>query len=160
MANKQGYVDLGLSCVDIYKALKRGMDGRELDELSESVREAIEDLKAWVERAIRISCPSAHYYDLDHRTIAEIHKKVKKRGGRHWICRFLHSRDDKDAIPAWNSKLDRILHVFNVCSARSRLASPSLITPLSDRAGCEHPHHRYRYTSGHVENSSGRVEDL
>ena len=46
MANKQGYVDLGLSCVDIYKALKRGMDGKDLDELSESVREAIEELKA------------------------------------------------------------------------------------------------------------------
>ena len=37
MANKQGYVDLGLSCVDIYKALKRGMDGRGVDELSELV---------------------------------------------------------------------------------------------------------------------------
>ena len=46
MANKQDYVDLGLSCVDICKALERGMDGRELDELSQSVRDAIDDLKA------------------------------------------------------------------------------------------------------------------
>ena len=45
MANKQGYVDIGLSCVDIYKALKRGMDGKEPDELSDSVREAIDELK-------------------------------------------------------------------------------------------------------------------
>ena len=121
MANKQSYVDLGLSCVDIYKALKRGMDGRELDELSESVREAIEELKAWVERATHISCSSAHH-DLDRRTVAEIHEEVKKRSERHSILRFLQSRDDKEAIPAWNSKLDRILHVFNVCSACSRLA--------------------------------------
>ena len=48
MANKQDYVDLGLSCVDIYKALKRGMDGKELEELNKSVREAIDELKAWV----------------------------------------------------------------------------------------------------------------
>ena len=48
MANKQGYVDIGLSCVDIYKALRRGMDGKGLDELSEPVREAIDELKAWV----------------------------------------------------------------------------------------------------------------
>ena len=46
MANKQGYVDLGLSCVDIYKALKRGMDGKEPDELNDSVREAIDELKS------------------------------------------------------------------------------------------------------------------
>ena len=48
MANEQDYIDLGLSCVDIYKALKRGMDGKELEELNKSVREAIDELKAWV----------------------------------------------------------------------------------------------------------------
>ena len=152
MANSQGYADLGLSCVDIYKALKRGMDGKDFDELSESVRQAIEELKAWVERAIHISSSSTHY-GHDCRTVADIQEGVKERSGRHRVLRFLHSRDDKEAIPAWNSKLDRILHVFNVCSARSRLASPSLITPLPDRVGCEHQHERCRYASGCVENS-------
>ena len=131
MANKQDYVDLGLSCVDICKALERGMDGRELNELSKSVREAIDQLKAWVEPAAHIFCSSAHH-DLDRRTVAEIHREVKKRSERHRIFRFLYSRDDKAAIPGWNSKLDRILHVFNVCSPRSRLASLLLITPLPD----------------------------
>ena len=55
MAGEQDYVDLGLSCVGIYKALERGMDGRELNELSEPVREAIDELNAWVERAMHIS---------------------------------------------------------------------------------------------------------
>ena len=50
MANKQDYVDLGLSCAKICKALERGMNGRELNELSKSMRETISELKTWVER--------------------------------------------------------------------------------------------------------------
>ena len=46
-----------------------------------------------------------------------------ERSARHGLSRFFHSRDDKDAIAAWESDLNRILHVFNVCSARSRLAT-------------------------------------
>ena len=44
MANKTDYVDLGITCADVCKALHRGMNGRSLDELSRSVREAIEQL--------------------------------------------------------------------------------------------------------------------
>ena len=44
MANKEDYVDLGLYCADICTALDRGMDGKRLDELSNSVREAIKQL--------------------------------------------------------------------------------------------------------------------
>ena len=44
MANDQDYVDLGLSCADICKALKRGMGEKELDDLSKSVRNAINQL--------------------------------------------------------------------------------------------------------------------
>ena len=42
--------------------------------------------------------------------------EVKKRseGGR--ITRFLRSRNDKDVIAAWNSDLNRLLQIFNVCS--------------------------------------------
>ena len=46
MANEQDYVNLGLSCAKICKALERGMDGRKLNELSKSMREAISELKA------------------------------------------------------------------------------------------------------------------
>ena len=44
MINKLDYVELGLSCADICRALDRGMSGRKLDELDQSVRDAINQL--------------------------------------------------------------------------------------------------------------------
>ena len=44
MANEQEYVDIGLSCADICKALDRGMNEKKLDELDKSVRDAINQL--------------------------------------------------------------------------------------------------------------------
>jgi hypothetical protein len=44
MTNEQDYVDIGLSCADICKALARGMDGKSLSDLSESVCDAINQL--------------------------------------------------------------------------------------------------------------------
>lgn len=44
MINKRNYVELGLACADVCKALDRGTNGRREEELSRSVREAIEHL--------------------------------------------------------------------------------------------------------------------
>ena len=44
MLNKSDYVELGLACADVCRALDRGMSGRRADELSQSVGEAIEQL--------------------------------------------------------------------------------------------------------------------
>jgi len=44
MANKTDYVELGLACADVCRALDRGMDGRRLDEFSRSVGEAVGQL--------------------------------------------------------------------------------------------------------------------
>ena len=41
MANKADCVELGLACADVCKALDWGMNGKKLDDLSQSVREAI-----------------------------------------------------------------------------------------------------------------------
>ena len=49
MANKSDYVELGLACANVCKALDRGMNGKKLDDLNESVREAISELTMWVE---------------------------------------------------------------------------------------------------------------
>jgi len=49
MINEREYVELGLSCADICRALDRGLEGKSLDELSRSVCEAINQLTTWVE---------------------------------------------------------------------------------------------------------------
>ena len=46
MANKTDYVELGLTCANVCGALDRGLGGKKLDDLSQSVREAIAQLKA------------------------------------------------------------------------------------------------------------------
>ena len=45
MGNKDDYVDLGLSCAEVCKALDRGLKGAESEELSKTAVEAIERLK-------------------------------------------------------------------------------------------------------------------
>ena len=42
--NAQDYVDLGIHCADVCKALDRGLDGRRLDDLSPSALGAIQQL--------------------------------------------------------------------------------------------------------------------
>ena len=44
MADGTEYVELGLACAGVCKALDRGMNGRQADQLSRSVFEAIEEL--------------------------------------------------------------------------------------------------------------------
>ena len=44
MANDRDYVDLGLSCANICKALERGMGDKKLNDLSKSVCDAINQL--------------------------------------------------------------------------------------------------------------------
>ena len=44
MINEIDYVELGLACADVCRALDRGMNGRRVDELSQSVFEAIGQL--------------------------------------------------------------------------------------------------------------------
>ena len=44
MINEVDYVDLGLACADVCRALGRGMSGRRVEELSQSVLEAIGQL--------------------------------------------------------------------------------------------------------------------
>ena len=49
IANEEDYVELGLHCAEICKAIDRGMNGKRLDDLSRSVCEAINQLTTWVQ---------------------------------------------------------------------------------------------------------------
>jgi len=44
MINQVDYVELGLACVDVCTALNRGLSGKRLNDLNDSVREAIKQL--------------------------------------------------------------------------------------------------------------------
>ena len=47
--NRKGYVEVGLICADICRALDRGMNaGKRPDDLSPSVYETIDQLTTWV----------------------------------------------------------------------------------------------------------------
>ena len=45
MANEADYVELGLACADVCTALKRGLEGKEENDLNDSVQKAIEQLR-------------------------------------------------------------------------------------------------------------------
>ena len=44
MINQVDYVDLGLACAEVCSVLDRGLNGRSLDDLNNSVLEAIKQL--------------------------------------------------------------------------------------------------------------------
>jgi hypothetical protein len=52
MINKTDYVDLGLACADVCRALERAMNGKKEDDLSQPMNEAISRLTTWVKLVI------------------------------------------------------------------------------------------------------------
>ena len=44
MVDRKDYVKLGLACADVCRALDRGLNGRQADQLTRSVLEAIDQL--------------------------------------------------------------------------------------------------------------------
>ena len=46
----------------------------------------------------------------------EIQEKIIKKGERNHISRLVYAKVDKETIAGWKLDLNRILHVFNVCS--------------------------------------------
>ena len=59
------------------------------------------------------------YRVRNHRAVAEIQRGVVKGGKRNAISRAFHAKDDQGTIAAWRLDLNRILHIFNVCSITS-----------------------------------------
>jgi hypothetical protein len=61
---------------------------------------------------------SARFADdtLNRSTLAEIQKKIIKKGKRNVVSRLVHAKSDKEMIATWRSDLSKILLVFNVSS--------------------------------------------
>ena len=125
--NKSDYVDLGLACVNVCKALHRGMDGKELVDFGQPVREAIGQLTTWVKLVMDNFANSLRTF-----VIAELWRRSRRisPSGRNLLSRIVHAKNDKEVIATWKSDLNGILRVFNVCSFSSGLLS--LTSPPSD----------------------------
>ena len=54
MINRADYVELGLACADICTALDQGLDGKELNDLNQSVCDAIAQLTVWATPAVPV----------------------------------------------------------------------------------------------------------
>ncbi|KAF9792061.1 hypothetical protein BJ322DRAFT_9175 [Thelephora terrestris] len=89
---QQNYIKLGQHCVDICRVLDRGTRGKRMERLSQSVREAMDQLMT---------------------TVAEIERKVKEQRERSLASRIFHARRDRGKIAAWTSDLKRILKIFD-----------------------------------------------
>ncbi|KAH9005596.1 hypothetical protein EDB86DRAFT_1463631 [Lactarius hatsudake] len=124
MANDQDCVDLGVLCASVCDALKRGTDGKKLEDLNESVRDAIRRLEATVEK---------------------IRQRIDKVTKRHEIVKFFAASNDKGKIAGWRLELNEILQVFNVCSVRLLLCHCYLPLPQSR---VENLRSRWRSKSG------------
>ena len=122
MINKANYVELGLACAEVCRALDRGTNGGQIDQPSQSVLTAIEQLTTWVEPAMP---KSFTHKALNRSTVTGIQTNIIKRGKRNVISRYFHKKADNKAIAAWRLDLNRILQVFNV---RSLISILSLLT--------------------------------
>ena len=58
--------------------------------------------------------------------MAQIQRSVAEPDTRNIFSRILNPNKDKEAIAAWRSELDRIVHVFEVCSTVRSL--PTILT--------------------------------
>ena len=114
MSNQQDCVDLGLFCADVCKSLDRGLKGRRLDELSQSVLEGIQQLTTCVRPSVHTLSDSVNLF-FNRRTVAEIETKIVKQGGRNPVLRLFNAKNDKEKIAGWMLSLNRILQIFNVC---------------------------------------------
>ncbi|KAF9781810.1 hypothetical protein BJ322DRAFT_247283 [Thelephora terrestris] len=93
-ADEEDYMDLGRSCLDVCKALERGLEGSQPDEVSPSILEAIKQLTA---------------------TLTAIRKETVNKGKRNMRSR-LFRKDREDTIAGWKQDLTRILQIFHVRS--------------------------------------------
>ena len=62
------------------------------------------------------SCTRLTQSGSNRRTVAGIQKKIVKWGKRNPISQRFRAKEDKELIATWRLDLEKILHIFNVCS--------------------------------------------
>ena len=151
IANEQDYVDLGLSCADICRALGRGMNGKKPNDLNQSVCDAISQLMTRVEPAVCLF----RVLLLTAPPIAGLSQKCRRRSPNR-------ANVTKSLEFFMRGMIRRRLLVGSRTSAGFCMSSTcvqctsawsSLISLSSDRACLEYSHHGFRRASECVEAS-------
>jgi hypothetical protein len=70
--------------------------------------------------------------------VAEIERKIIEQGKKNPVSRFFHAKSDKEMIATWKSDLNRILHVFTVCSLSEFFGSRQLLHLQTELAVTTH----------------------
>ena len=112
MINDDDLVGLAKSCVEICEVLRVGVEGKDIDDLSDPVQKAIADLKKCAHPNDTHS--SARRNNGIFSTTNEIEEKVKEHAERHSIIRGARARYDKEMIQGWKLEIHTILGVFHV----------------------------------------------
>ena len=85
----------------------------------------------------------------DHRTIAEIQRKIVKQSKRDAISRYFRSKNDKETIAGWKLELDRILQIF-----QTELAMNTHITVANTNAMVSDMHRNMLKKQGETDGQS------
>jgi len=152
MINKRDYVELGLGCIDICTAIEQGMSGKKPDDLSPSVCEAINQFTKWVK-------PMIHTLDgsLTMHLFAELWEKSGRRstngmnGTQSLVFSTRRMTRKRSPLGSWTSSGSSR---FSTC-VWPYLCLVATNCSLSDRAGHEHPHNRFRHSARCVEDPGG-----
>ena len=139
MANKPEYVELGLACANVCKVLERGLNGKKLDDLSQSVREAIDQLTTWVKSAI---------YGLDGSLTVPLIAELWRRSEGRSPNRANETQSPDLFMQGMAKKRSRLGSQTLTGSSRSSLCVQVFLLgcanrPLSGRINPEHPRSRF-----------------
>ena len=111
MINDGDFVELAQDCINICEVLRVGIEGKNIDELSNSVKRAIEDLKGCVHSICASSLPSRWSVSS---TVDEIEREIKAHIKRNFVSGMWHARYDREKIQGWKQEILKILGTFNV----------------------------------------------
>jgi hypothetical protein len=79
--------------------------------------------------------------------LADIQEKIIKIGKRNAASKFLHAKNDKEAIASWRQDLDRLLNIFNV-STSDKFWFGFADSQIPDQAGNQYSHTGRGYPAG------------
>jgi len=161
MINQVDYVELGLACADVCKVLDRGLEGRSLDDLNNSVLEAISQLKTCV------TPNNAHFEQFIHDPLGFV-SELWRRSGREsssranemWFLGISTQSTTRRRLPpgGWTSSgsFTSSTYVPSFSCGDCRLCTPDRTCDQYTYNCFRHSCHGLRHSSYHGERSGDK----